>query len=63
MWKLILETKSVLNELENEHGLKETLQELMEHAVNQQNHELTTKEMENTQKEGKYRKAEENYYN
>ena len=63
MWKLILETKSVLNELENEHGLKETLQELMEHAVNQQNRELTTKEMENTQNAGKYRKAEENYYN
>ena len=63
MWKLILETKSALNELENEQELRETLQELMERAVNQQNHDLTAKSMETTQNDEKNRKAEENYYN
>ena len=63
MWKLILETKSVLNELENEQELRETLQELMEQAVNQQNLELPARSMETTQNDEKNRKAEENYYN
>ena len=64
MWKLILETKSAINELENEQEMKEDLLELMEHALNPKNCESATKRMETSQNgEKNNKKAEENYYN
>ena len=48
MWKLILETKSALNELENDQNLRKNLLELMEHAIDPLNFEMLAEELKSS---------------